>query len=214
LIDFSLYLITDRKLFAAQHALFSAVEDALKAGVRAVQLREKDLPIRELLAMANRMRELTVNYRARLFINDRVDVALCVEADGVHLGQSGIPVSAVRNMVKERFIIGASTHSLEEATTAEKEGADFITFGPLFETPSKRAYGAPLGTDALREIKERVSIPLFGIGGITQGKVREVMNSGAFGVALINGILGEADIKGAAEGYLHMLQQVPFSLSS
>jgi thiamine-phosphate pyrophosphorylase len=117
-------------------------------------------------------------------------------------------------MVKERFIIGASTHSLEEATTAEKEGADFITFGPLFETPSKRAYGAPLGTDALREIKERVSIPLFGIGGIKQGKVREVMNSGAFGVALINGILGEADIKGAAEGYLHMLQQVPFSLSS
>jgi thiamine-phosphate pyrophosphorylase len=214
LIDFTLYLITDRKLLAAHHLLFSAVEDALRAGVRAVQLREKDLPIRELLEMAYRMRELTDKYHARLFINDRVDIALCAEADGVHLGQSGIPVSAVRNLVEESFIVGASTHSVEEATIAEREGADFITFGPLFETPSKRTYGAPLGLDALREVKERVSIPLFGIGGIKPAHVREVMDAGAFGVALISGILGETDIKGAAEGYLHILQRLPFSPSS
>ena len=206
LIDFTLYLITDTKLFAAYPLLFSAVEGALRAGVRAVQLREKELPVRELLKMAYNMRELTRKYGARLFINDRVDIALCAEADGVHLGQSGIPVSAVRNMVKEEFIIGASTHSMEEATTAEREGADFITFGPLFETPSKRAYGAPLGVEALREVRERVSIPLFGIGGIKHGNVREVLQSGAFGVALISGILGEADIKSAAEGYLNMLR--------
>ena len=205
MIDFNLYLITGRKLLAAHHSLFSAVEDALKAGVRAVQLREKDLPIRELLEMAYEMRELTGKYRARLFINDRVDIAVCVEADGVHLGQSGIPVSAVRNMVKEGFIIGASTHSVEEATTAEREGADFITFGPLFETPSKIKYGVPLGIDALREVRERVSIPFFGIGGIKPGNVREVMNSGAFGIALISGILAEADIKGAAERYLNIM---------
>jgi len=205
LIDFTLYLITDRKLFAAHPLLFSAVEGALRAGVRAVQLREKELPVRELLEMAYNMRELTRKYGARLFINDRVDIALCAEADGVHLGQSGIPVSAVRNMVKEEFIIGASTHSMEEATTAEREGADFITFGPLFETPSKRAYGAPFGVEALREVRERVSIPLFGIGGIKHGNVREVLQSGAFGVALISGILGEADIKGATERYLNML---------
>jgi thiamine-phosphate pyrophosphorylase len=205
LIDFTLYLITDRTLVGAHHSLFSAVEDALKAGVKAVQLREKDVSIRELLGMAYRIRELTGKYRARLFINERVDIALCVEADGVHLGQSGIPVSAVRNMVKEGFMIGASTHSMEEATTAEREGADFITFGPLFETPAKRKYGAPLGIDALRAARERVSIPLFGIGGIKPGKVREVMQSGAFGVALISGILGEADIKGATEGYLNMM---------
>lgn len=209
MIDFSLYLITDRTLVRAHRSLFSAVEDALKAGVKAVQLREKDLPVRELLEMAYRMRELTGKYRARLFINDRVDIALCVEADGVHLGQSGIPVHAVRNMVKEEFMIGASTHNVEEAATAEREGADFITFGPLFETPSKLKYGAPLGIDALREAREGVSIPLLGIGGIKQGKVREVMNSGAFGVALISGILGEADIKGAAEHYVKIVQQFP-----
>ena len=207
LIDFTLYLITERKLFAAHHLLFNAVEDALRAGVKAVQLREKGLPIRELLEMAYRMRELTGKYRARLFVNDRVDIALCTDADGVHLGQSGIPVSAVRNMVKEGFIIGASTHSVEEATMAEEEGADFITFGPLCETLSKREYGAPLGIDALREVRKKVSIPLFGIGGIKPANVSEVIQSGAFGVAVISGILGEADIKAAAEGYLNMLQQ-------
>jgi thiamine-phosphate pyrophosphorylase len=211
LIDFTLYLITDRTLFASHHALFNALEDALRTGVKAVQLREKDLPVRELLEMAYRMRELTQKYRARLFINDRVDVAMCVGADGVHLGQSGIPVSAVRNMVKEGFIIGASTHSVDEATTAEREGADFVTFGPLFETPSKRRYGAPLGIGSMGEARKRVSLPIFGIGGIQQGKVREVMDSGAFGVALISGILGETDIKAAAEGYLQILHQAPIS---
>ena len=102
-------------------------------------------------------------------------------------------------------MLRASTHSVEEATTAATAGVDFITFGPLFETPSKRKYGAPLGIDALREARERVSITLFGIGGIKAGNVREVMNSGAFGVALISGILGEADIKGAAERYLDIM---------
>ena len=205
MIDFTVYLISDRKLLSAHHLLFSAVEDALRSGVRAIQLREKDLSVREVLGMAYRMRELTRKYRARFFINDRVDIALCTEADGVHLGQSGIPVSAVRNMVKEGFLIGVSTHSMEEAISAEKEGADFVTFGPLFETPSKRVYGAPLGAEALREVRKRVSIPLFGIGGIKHGNVREVLQSGAFGVALISGILGEADIKGATERYLNML---------
>jgi len=205
-IDFTVYLISDRKLLSAHHLLFSAVEDALRSGVRAIQLREKDLSVREVLGMAYRMRELTRKYRARFFINDRVDIALCTEADGVHLGQSGIPVSAVRNMVKEGFLIGVSTHSMEEAISAEKEGADFVTFGPLFETPSKRVYGAPLGAEALREVRKRVSIPLFGIGGIKPGNVREVVQSGAFGVALISGILGKADIKGATEAYLNMMQ--------
>ncbi|HXX80110.1 MAG TPA: thiamine phosphate synthase [Thermodesulfovibrionales bacterium] len=206
MIDFTVYLISDRKLLSAHHLLFSAVEDALRSGVRAIQLREKDLSVREVLGMAYRMRELTRKYRARFFINDRVDIALCTEADGVHLGQSGIPVSAVRNMVKEGFLIGVSTHSMEEAISAEKEGADFVTFGPLFETPSKRVYGAPLGAEALREVRKRVSIPLFGIGGIKPGNVREVVQSGAFGVALISGILGKADIKGATEAYLNMMQ--------
>src|SRR5208337_530333 len=108
--DFKLYLITDRKLFPDEDAFFEALEGALKAGVKAVQLREKDLPARELLAMGYRMRQLTSEYSVKLFINDRTDIALCARADGVHLGQESMPVYAVRKVVGEGFIIGVSTH--------------------------------------------------------------------------------------------------------
>jgi thiamine-phosphate pyrophosphorylase len=128
-VDFNLYLITDRKLFTDHFSLFSAVEEALKGGLKAVQLREKDLGVRDLLVMAYKMRTLTKTYQARLFINDRVDVALAVEADGVHLGRESIPAHAVQGTFKDRLIIGVSAHSLDEAVEAEKGGADFITLG-------------------------------------------------------------------------------------
>src|SRR5512143_3255944 len=120
-----------------------AVRLALKGGVRAVQLREKDLPIRELLALALELRMLTGEFGAKLFINDRVDVAVAVEADGVHLGHQSMPPEAVRKIVGRKMLIGVSTHNREEALSAEKNGADFITFGPIFPTPSKMKYGAP-----------------------------------------------------------------------
>ncbi|HEX8948106.1 MAG TPA: thiamine phosphate synthase, partial [Dissulfurispiraceae bacterium] len=135
-MDFRLYLITDRKLFADENALCYAVEDALRAGVGAVQLREKDLPTRDLLDLAYKMRELTARYGAKFFVNDRTDIALCVRADGVHLGQSGLPAYAVRKIAGRGLTIGISTHSLREAEIAQREGADFITFGPLYPTPS------------------------------------------------------------------------------
>ncbi len=208
-VDFSLYLITDRKLIP-HGALIVAVEDALKAGVKAVQLREKDLAIREVLELAYRMREITTRRGAKLFINDRVDVALCVEADGVHLGQSGIPVKAARKLAGSRLFIGASAHNLEEVLTAEREGADFITFGPVYDTPSKRKYGAPVGIELLRSATAGTSVPVFGIGGITIGRVAEVLNAGACGIALISGILGNADVKGAAAKFLGVVgQSVP-----
>jgi thiamine-phosphate pyrophosphorylase len=212
-IDFKLYLITDRKLFTNDYSLFTAVEEAIKAGVKAVQLREKDLPTRELLDMAYKMRELTARYDIKLFINDRVDITMCVNADGVHLGQSSIPVYAVREAVNasrftvhsEQFFIGASTHNLDEALIAEREGADFITFGPIYPTPSKLKYGKPVGTEALKIVSEKVAIPVFGIGGIKPDNIVEVINTGAYGVALISGILGEADVSSATEKYLKIL---------
>ncbi len=194
LIGFKLYLITDRKLFADSGEMFAAVEEALKAGVKAVQLREKDLATRELLDMAYRMRELTARYNARLFINDRADIAMCVNADGVHLGQSSMPVYAARKVVGDKFMIGVSTHNLDEALTAEREGADFITFGPIYRTPSKLKYGRPVGIESLKIVAEKVSIPVFGIGGIKPDNVKEVVNAGAHGAALISGILGEHDV--------------------
>lgn len=207
LVDFKLYLITDRKIFVDTPHLLGGVEGGLKAGVKAIQLREKDLPTRDLLDMGNRMRELTAQYDALLFINDRVDIAMSVRADGVHLGQTSIPVHAVRNMMDDKFLIGASTHTLDEALAAEKEGADFVTFGPVYRTASKVKYGEPVGIESLKRVKERLQLPIFGIGGIRPDLVKEVLSAGAFGIAVISGILGDRDIEGAAGRYLRVTEE-------
>ncbi|MFO0753385.1 MAG: thiamine phosphate synthase [Thermodesulfovibrionales bacterium] len=201
-MDFTLYLITDSSFFSGHDAMLPAIEAALAGGVRAVQLREKDLPTRALLALAQRIRDLTERHRARLFINDRFDIALCVGADGVQLSQTGLPVPAVRKAVGERLLIGVSTHSREEAREAERGGADFITFGPLYLTPSKLRYGDPVGVEALERVRAEVSLPIFGLGGVKPHHCAEVRGAGAHGVALISGILAGADPEKAAENYL------------
>ena len=185
--------------------MFAAVEEALKAGVRAVQLREKDLPTRQLLDMAYRMKELTAKYSAKLFVNDRADIGICVNADGVHLGQASMPVYAARKVVGYKMMIGVSTHNLDEASIAEKEGADFITFGPVYHTPSKLKYGEPIGIEAFKKVCEKLSIPVFAIGGIKFDNATDVINAGADGIAAISGILGDNDIKLAVEEYLKIL---------
>lgn len=206
LVDFKLYLITDRKLVTRHLSLVTAVEEALKGGAKALQVREKDLGTRELLDMAYRMRELADKYSAKLFINDRVDIALSVEAYGVHLGQKSIPAYAVRKIVKDKFMIGVSAHSIEEAKQAEKEGADFITLGPVYKTPSKLKYGQPLGVDIIRKAKAEISIPVFAIGGIKQDRIKEVLGAGADGIALISGILAAEDIKQKTRKFVELLK--------
>ena len=205
-IDFKLYLITDRKLFPDRHLLFAAIEEALKSGVKAVQLREKDLGTRELLDMAYTLKGLTTRYDAKLFINDRVDIALSVNAEGVHLGNSSMPAHAAKRVAGGNLLIGTSVHSLEEAAKAEKDGADFITLGPVFETPSKMRYGKPLGTDILGLARDEVSIPVFAIGGIKTDRVDRVLQSGAYGIALISDVLTSNDIKTTTEEFLRLLK--------
>lgn len=200
-VGFRLYLITGPGSFPAFDALYAAVESALKGGVTAVQLREKSLPIRDYLQRAERMRELTSRYGAKLFVNDRIDIAVAVEADGVHLGQSSVPPYAAKN-VSERLVVGVSTHGQAEARRAVAEGADFLTLGPVFPTPSKMQYGAPVGLDVLKEVVAAVPVPVFGIGGIKEGNVAAVMQTGAYGIALISGILGAPDVTAAAQEYI------------
>ena len=202
-LPFKLYLITDRH--ATKMPLPAAIKLALKGGVRAVQLREKDLPIRELLALARELRALTREFSARLFINDRVDIAVAVEADGVHLGHQSMPVDAVRKIVGNRMLVGVSTHNSEEAKDAEKGGADFITFGPVFETPSKVKLGFPVGCDAVKNVKNSISIPIYGLGGINSGNVGSVLSAGAYGIALISAILRSDNIQKATEDIIRQL---------
>ncbi len=204
--DGGLYLITDRKL-APDGDIVSVVEDALKAGVRLVQLREKDLSGRELLTLAKVLRAMTRAYGAKLFINERVDIALMVQADGVHLGVKGIPPRDARVILGDNSLIGVSAHSLEEALKAEEGGADFITIGPLYFTPSKAAWGEPVGIKLLKEVKKKVNVPVFGIGGINKDKVKEVVKAGAFGVAVISAVVASKDVKKSAISLLKELKQ-------
>jgi len=204
-VDFRLYLITDRKLFGSWDALLKAVEKALRGGLKAVQLREKDLATRELLDLAYRMRALTAAYGAKLFINDRVDIALSVGADGVHLGNTSIPVQAARKASEERLMIGVSTHSQQEAQQAEKDGADLITLGPVYETPSKVQYGSPVGLPVLGDVSGAIGLPVFAIGGITIGRIEEIMEQGAYGTALISAALTAEDIQKTTEEFIRKL---------
>lgn len=204
MIDFSLYLITDRNQTAGR-PLLEVVEAALSGGVRAVQLREKDLPTAELYDLAWELRALTARYDARLLINERIDVALAVEADGVHLGISSLPVTAARRIAPE-LLIGYSSHALGEAEAALAKGADFVTFGPVFPTPSKAAYGEPLGLHALADACERLRGPVFALGGVKHNNLSHVTAAGCYRVALISDILAASDPAAAAEAIRRNLQ--------
>jgi thiamine-phosphate pyrophosphorylase len=208
LIDFNLYLITDRKQLPPGRDLVDTVAAALAGGVRAVQLREKDLAAAELFPLARELRELTARYGARLLINDRLDVALAVGADGVHLGGHSLPVAATRKILGPDKLIGVSTHRPEEVATARQEGADFVTFGPVFFTSSKAAYGDPVGLDRLREACT-TSLPVFALGGITCERLAVLRAAGARGVGLISAILTAPDPATAAAALLTGLRDTP-----
>ena len=204
-VDFSLSFITDRYQTAGR-PLLSVLERALIAGVRAVQLREKDLGTRALLELAAELLSLTRKHGGLLFINDRVDLVMALGADGVHLRSDSMPVQAARRMLGPNRLIGASVHSVEEVLKAETNGADFAVLGPVYDTPSKRLHGDPIGMRPLEEASQQSHIPIFAIGGISLPRVQEVRRAGAHGVALISAILLSESIESATRVLLHALQ--------
>lgn len=192
-VDFHLFVVTDRSVIRGR-SLSSALQDALGAGVQAIQLRERDLPTREVLSLAQQLHAMTRGPAVPLIINDRADIAVALDLDGVHLRASSLPVPAARRVVGPRRLIGISAHSVEEVRRAGEDGADYAILGPIFETPSKREFGEPLGLAVLADACRHSSIPVFAIGGITRERIEAVHNAGAFGVAMIGGILGRADV--------------------
>ena len=162
------------------------VRAAVDAGVPLFQIREKSLPARVLFDLVARAAQITRGTQTRLLVNDRSDIARAAGADGVHLTTHSLPAEVVRNTCGGEFVIGVSTHSLGEARTACVAGADFVVFGPVFETESKRAYGEPLGLDKLAEVtRDLGEFPVVAIGGITLDNVDECFHAGASGVAAI-----------------------------
>jgi thiamine-phosphate pyrophosphorylase len=195
-----LYLITDRRATGGR-PLGAVVAAALAGAERfrlpdgrlpvAVQLREKDLPARELLALAGVLRAVTAAARAELFVNDRLDVAVACRADGVHVPASGLPPEEARRLAP-RLRVAVSTHDPAEVARARAAGADFAVFGPVFETPSKRAFGPARGLEALRAAAAR-GLPVLALGGVTPERADTCRAAGASGVSCIRAVLGAPD---------------------
>ena len=193
-----LVLVTDRHATSGR-TLVDVVAAALDAGLPAVQLREKDLPGRPLLALAEQLRALTARVGALFLVNDRIDVAVAAGADGVHLGGGSLPVGVARRLLAAGALIGVSTHAPVEAAATE---ADFAFFGPVYSTPAKAGYGAPQGPTRLRQAAAAARVPLLAIGGITAARIPAVRAAGAAGVAVIRAILAAEDPGSATRALL------------
>ena len=187
-----LIVITDRRL-AHPRTVEEVVTLALEGGARAIQLRDKDAGAREMLGSAQRLRTLTREFEALLFINDRIDVALAAEADGVHLGPDDIPVAALRSVVPQGFVIGHSTDLPDVARRAQDEGADYLGCGTVYPTSSKGDAGEVIGLGRLQEVVRSVDIPVVGIGGIDAARAAEVAETGCAGIAVIGAVMAAPD---------------------
>ncbi len=188
------YFITDSSLSRA--GTFSDAEKAVRAGVDLIQYREKNADTRKLYEEARRIREICAGTRSRLIINDRVDIALAVGANGVHIGNEDMPYEVARRLLGPGKIIGVTVHDLEEAVAAEALGADYLGISPVFATATKSDAGAPCGPGTIRRIRRRCRIPLAAIGGITMENVDEVIQAGADMVCAISAVVTSEDAEG------------------
>ena len=196
LVNYSLYLITDRNVLGRKE-LLSCIEDAIKGGVTLVQLREKNINTFDYYNLALKVKELVRNYGIPLIINDRVDIALAVDADGVHLGPEDLPIASARELMGHDKIIGASANCIKEALEFQRQGADYLGVGALFPTKTK-SNTEHVTLTQLKAIRESVQIPIVGIGGIRMDNAASVKAAGVDGIAAASAILGSENIIEAA----------------
>lgn len=192
-----LYLVMSLEGYAGRSALEIA-RDAIEGGVTLIQLRDKKAPLREVLSVGMQIRELCRERGVPFVVNDRVDAALLLDADGVHVGQDDIPASYARKLMGPGKIIGVSAGTAEEASWAVSEGADYLGVGPIYVTGTKKDAGDAIGTALIAQLKERYDLPLVGIGGIHKDNAAPVIQAGADGIAVVSAITRQADPKAAS----------------
>ncbi|WP_088041501.1 thiamine phosphate synthase [Bacillus sp. EAC] len=204
-VDYKLYLVTDREVLGTRD-LINSIEEAIKGGTTIVQLREKNCSSLEFYKLAIQVKEVTTKYNIPLVINDRLDIALAIEADGLHIGQEDLPITVARKLVGKNMFIGVSATTLEEALIAQEQGADYVGIGSMYPTSTKLD-AKYVTIDELKQIREAISIPIVGIGGISEENVAELMSTKIDGVAIVSAILGKENIKTATENIMNSINK-------
>jgi thiamine-phosphate pyrophosphorylase len=207
--NIKLCLITDRKqllstfpnnqlfdLDTAISHLLNFCQTAIQAGIDIIQVREKDIPTDKLSNFVAKLTKETKNTNAKVLVNDRLDIALSYEADGIHLPSNSFPINKVRKLVGKKFIISVATHSIKEAQLAAEAGADYVLFSPIFDTPSKTIYGPALGLAALEQAVKSVKCPIIALGGINKSNAKAVLDCKVTGLAAIRLFLESSDLPG------------------
>lgn len=204
-----LYLVTDQEL-SENHDTVKTVEEALMGGVDIVQLREYSLTDSELLVMAREVRKLTRAYHALFIMNNRPDIARIAGADGIHLGQTDLPVLEARGIIGKDKIIGVSTHDLVEVKKAAADGADYIGVGPVYPTQTKTDVGPPVTLEYLKQLDSSgITLPFFAIGGIKLHNLEEILRAGARRVAVVTGIIGALNVQKVAAEFKEIIKKYP-----
>ena len=201
--ELKFYLVTDSDILKGRD-FYNSIEEALKGGVTMLQLREKESDGKEFLEKAVKLREITKKYNVKFIINDRVDIAMLCDADGVHVGQSDIPANKVRELIGKDKIIGVSARTIEEALTAKKNGADYLGVGAMFTTTTKLD-AKSVSIEQLNEIKKEVGLPIVVIGGLSLNNIDKLKECNVDGYAVVSAILGAENIKLECEKWIEII---------
>jgi thiamine-phosphate pyrophosphorylase len=202
--DIYFYFITDSKLSIKGN--MSDVENALKAGCKIIQYREKNKSTKELIKDAKKIKE-NCKKKAIFLINDRIDVALAVNSDGVHLGQDDMPFDLARKILGNKKIIGLTVHNLKEAINAEKIGADYISLSPIFNTNTKSDAGKACGIQTIKIVKKNVNLPIVAIGGINKDNVGQVIKAGADGIVAISAVICSKNVRKEVKDFIRIIKE-------
>jgi thiamine-phosphate pyrophosphorylase len=205
-IDF--YLVTDSGL--SKKGILSDVKEAVDAGCKIVQHREKNRSTRDMISEAAEIKRICSD-KAIFLVNDRIDVALAVDADGVHIGQDDMPIGTARKLLGENKIIGLTVHNIEEATEAEKNGADYVGLSPIFDTATKKDAGEGIGAAKIKETKNAISIPVVAIGGINKENCESVVRNGADSLVAISAVICSDDVKREIKSFIDIIRRIKYA---
>lgn len=202
--DFGLYFITDSTL--TKKNIIDDIKAAIKGGVKIVQYREKGLPASEMAEEAKKISQMCRKSNVIFLVDDRIDVALAADADGVHLGKEDIPYADARKILGKNRIIGLSAHSVKDALNNQRMGADYTSIGPIYHTSTKKPAKEPIGLKPIKQLKSKLKIPFVAIGGINENNIGEVLNAGARNVAMISAIAGKDNVESAVREFIKQIR--------